>query len=195
MIKRISLTILSAAILVTGFIAFRNLHYWERSVMIFKLNSNQPFERGIEKGSRGFEGRERHQRPEGFREDFERGERPEFHDSIIGEYDESRKSGMVPDSLRQAGRQGDFRGERGSFRGENNFRDRRHGGYRGGNKVNLGTVGWFLAVFALFTLITTGFEKILKFIKRRKFINVGILIIKHFTTQKYRFIKNQGFPS
>lgn len=169
MIKRISLTILSVAILVTGFIAFRNLHYWERSVIIFKLNSDQPFERGFERGRRGFEGRERHQRPEGFREDFERGERPEFRDSIIGKYEEHRKSGMMPDSLMQAGRQGDFREDRGSFRAENNFRDRRHGGYRGGNKVNLGTVGWFLAVFAFFTLITIGFEKTLKFIKRRKY--------------------------
>ena len=163
MIRKISLTILSVAILVTGVIAFRNLNYWERSVMIFKLNSNQPFTRGMGRGRGGFGERERTLRPEGFK----RPENSDLPDSVGVRHDAERNFRMMPDSLRQGNKTDDFRGERGSFRGNNNY-DRRDGNFHGRGQINLGTVGWFLAVYALFTLVTIGIEKAWKLIRSPK---------------------------
>jgi hypothetical protein len=167
MIRKISLAVLSAAILVTGFIAFRNLNYWGRSVMIFKMNSNQPFTRGMGRGRGGFEGSEIQRRPDGSGERFKRPERPDLPDSVGGRHDAETDFRMLPDSLRNSTRTENFRREGGSFRGDNNY-NRRDGNFHGGRQINLGTVGWFLAVFALFTLITIGTEKVIKLIRPSK---------------------------
>jgi hypothetical protein len=169
MIRKISLTVLSVAILVTGFIAFRNLNYWERSGMIFKLNSNQPFTREMGRG--GFGERERSLRPDGSGDSFKRPERPDLPDSVVERYDAERNSRMRPDSIRHSNMTDDFRGERGSFRGNNNH-NRREGNFHGRRQINLGTVGWFLAVFALFTLITIVVEKALQLIRFKKPKNI-----------------------
>jgi hypothetical protein len=167
MIRKISLTILTVAILVTGVIAFRNLNYWQRSVMIFKLNSDQPFTRDMGRGRGGFGEGERPVRPDGTGESHTRAERPDLTDSVNIRSGVERNIRMLPDSLRQSNRTEGFRREEGSFRGNNNH-DRRDGNFHGGRQINLGTVGWFLAVYALFTLITIGIEKILQLIRPPK---------------------------
>jgi len=44
----------------------------------------------------------------------------------------------------------------------------RRDGRNGGSKINLVSVGWFLSVFALFTLIAVYSDKALSHIRRRK---------------------------
>ncbi|MBN1986843.1 MAG: hypothetical protein JW761_11095, partial [Prolixibacteraceae bacterium] len=59
---------------------------------------------------------------------------------------------------------------RDSFR-ERNFEGDRHGkrGYRRGSNVQLNNVGWFLAVFALFTTGTIYIDRLVRtFIKKKK---------------------------
>jgi hypothetical protein len=72
----------------------------------------------------------------------------------------------LPDSLRQTFRRHDFRGDRGSFRGGRGG-DRRGGDFRGGNRISLGKASGFLAVFALFTLITIGIDRGFKRFRNR----------------------------
>jgi hypothetical protein len=175
MVKKIGIILFVLAILVTGYLSFKKLNYWDRSVMIFKYDSSQPFNRG--RGGRSFG-------------EFERREgaaRPEFREGM------QRPEGMnIPDSLRQgtAGRgqrafnrmrpgsdslnitrgernsefseRGDFRG---GIRGQegNGGRD-----FRRGNTVNLRTVLYYLGVFALFTVIVVYIEKGYRLIFKQK---------------------------
>jgi hypothetical protein len=155
MLRKISTIILMAAIVVTGVIAFVNLRYWESSVRIFQMNSDQPTGRD----SRG--GFDRGERPDRGNRDFEFRERRNLPDSLRTETNIERNFRTLPDSLRQRGRHDDFRGDRGSFRGSYGG-DRRGGDFRGGSRINLGKASGFLAAFALFTLITIGLDRGLK---------------------------------
>jgi hypothetical protein len=150
MTKKISYILLSVAIVVTGFFAFRNLNYWERSVRIFIMNSDQPFGRGQE----GFD------RRGGF--DRQRG---------VGERFDRNAIRQMPDSIRQRFKAGDRRpGDRMSFEGGRGHGGERRGGgeFRDGRNVSLRTVGWFLAVFAAFTVITIYLDKAYYLIRKRK---------------------------
>ena len=127
--------ILSVAILITGVIAFSKLSYWERSVRIFNLSSDIPFERRIERGPES--GR---RYSEGDR--FNRQERP-------GEGSVRPGMSELPDSIRarfevREGRSG---------HGMSNNEGRGRGEFPGSKKINLRNVKWFLAVFASFTVV------------------------------------------
>jgi len=103
MVKKTGIIILVLIVLVTGYISFRKLNYWDRSVMIFKYDSSVQSFRG--RGGRGFgefEGREGVARRQEFGEGVAR--RPEFRQGM------PQPGGMnIPDSLR---RRPDGRGER-----------------------------------------------------------------------------------
>ena len=173
MAKKISFILLSVAIVVTGFFAFRNLNYWERSVRIFNMNSDQPFGRGHE----GFDRRGGFDRQRGNGEGFDRNAIRQMPDSLrkrFSEADRERpamREGAVPDSIRQRFKAGDRRpGDRMSFEGGRGRGGERRGGgdFRDGRNVSLGTVGWFLAVFAMFTVITIYIDKAYYLIRKRK---------------------------
>ena len=161
MTRKIIFGILAIAILVVGIMGFKRLRFYERSAWVFKTNSEQSFRRGrFERG--GNEGREFRSRPENFRE----GERPDFRnlpDSVRQRMLAERFGGQAPDSLRR-GSVRSAPGERDAS-GERNFR--RDGRGRGGSDVRLVSVGWFLAVFAGFTVVTVYLDKIIKLIRRK----------------------------
>jgi len=166
MIRKISIVLFVLAVLVTGYISFRKLNYWNRSVMIFKYDSSQPFSRG--RGGRDFgesRGREGAVRPE-FRESVQRPGSMNIPDSISqrrvvrGQRNLNR---MMPetDTLNRAGRERDSEfSERGGIpggsRGQGGFGGR---DFRRGSTVNLRTVLFYLGVFALFTAVTFYTEK------------------------------------
>ena len=173
MTKKISFIILSVAIVITGFFGFRNLNYWSKSVRIFNMKSDQPFGSGQE----GFEGRGRFYRHMGEGGRFDRNVIRVMPDSLrkrISEVERERPSmreGAVPDSIRQRFMSADRKpGDRMSFEGgRGRGGDRRGGGeFRDVRKVSLGTVGWFLAVFAAFTVISIYLDKAYYLIRRRK---------------------------
>ena len=164
MFRKISTIILMAAIVVTGVIAFINLDYWQRSAWIFQIDSDQ---QNFRRGRGGFEGRERHERTEGENRNFDFRERPDLPDSLRNKISDERNFKTLPDSVRQQMRREDFRGGHGSFRGGRGG-DRRGGDFRGGNNINLGKASGFLAVFALFTLITIGIDRGFKRFRNRK---------------------------
>lgn len=157
MFRKISTIVLMVAIVVTGVLAFVSLRYWENSARIFEINSDQ---QNFRSGRGGFEGRERHERPDGARRDYEFRERPDLPDSLRNKFSDERHFETLPDSLRQKFRRDDFRGEHGAFRGG-------HGGDRRGSRISLGKASGFLAVFALFTLITIGIDRGFKNFRNR----------------------------
>ncbi len=180
MVKKISFLILAAAILVTGVIGFGKVAYWERSVRIFKTDSGTQFEGRMGRGGGGREFErgdfDRMERPGG-REGFVRPEIRELPDSIRARFEAGEgRSGQgmrgrnIPDSLRQQRRPQDGeRTGRGSFEG--GFRTgegRGRGEFPGGKKINIRNVKWFLAVFALFTVIAIYLDKVICLIRRRK---------------------------
>ena len=147
MVKKICITIFSIAVMITGTFAFHKLNYWEKSVSIF---NNKTFDRHYEgRGRRGDRGTAEFERRGGSREDRN-----------TGEFE---------------GRRG--RGQNGEFRDRYEGRDRYDGRDRGGHgrgdfrrgkKVRLGSVLWFLAVFASFTAVTIYVDKAhIKFLKRK----------------------------
>lgn len=187
MVKKISIIILVALVLITGYLSLRKLNYWNRSVMVFKINSSEQSFQG--RGGRGFgefEGRETGVgRPE-FREGMQRPGRMNMPDSLRRRSDgrgqrnfNRMRSG--PDSL-ATGRP--LRDTTFSARGD--FGERMRGGvpnrgrdFRQGKAVNLNLVIYYLAVFALFTLIMIYLEKgyRLVFKKGNKFQENSDLII------------------
>ena len=136
MVRKISFAILSVAILVIGVMALRNLNYWESSVWIFKLNSDQLIKgrtghgQGYGRGHAVFRDERRPERAEGI----------ERQQSERGSTDEG------------------FRQRRGRGRGD----------FRGGKKINLGNVLWYLAVFASFTVTVIYIDKSLRLFRKRK---------------------------
>jgi len=166
MVKKISLIILSLAIVAAGIIGAIKLNYWQRSVSIFKVN---PSEQQLGRGGRG-PGMEGFGRGEGMRN----GMRRELPDSVRQRFagegrPEMRMERQRPDSLfRRGPGQESFRGEGGFERGSRS--GDRHGeeDFRGGKKINLDTVGWFLAVFASLVVIVIYIEKAIKFFRKKK---------------------------
>lgn len=167
MFRKISTIVLMAAIVVAGVIAFVSLHYLANSAKIFQFTSDQ---HNFRSGHGGFEGRERHEQTDGARRDFEFRERPDLPDSLRNKFSDRRNFDALPDSLRQTLRRDDFPGEHGSFRGGYGG-DSRGGDFRGGGRISLGKASGFLAVFALFTIITIGIDKGFKHFRNRNKIN------------------------
>ncbi len=169
MVKKISLTIISLVILIAGIFAINNLHYWERSVRIFKMNSEHTEGRSFDR--RG--SHERFEREQGGRE------RPDFRnmpDSVRQRIIAERSFQSSSDSLRQRSSR-TFSREREALEGRGFDRGGHRGGkFRRGRNVNLGVVGWFLAVFVLFTLVTVYLDKTYKLIRRK---NKGNNTIRH----------------
>lgn len=184
MVKNALFLFFSAAILVCGYSGFNKLNYWERSVRIVKLNSEEPFDRRI--GHGGFEaGSERRdarpdfrnlpdsmrQRP-GSREgrSFERPQARNLPDSVrrrfeAGREGQSTRGREIPDSLRREFRNID--GEPSRF--EAGIRSSGRGG-RGdsrGQKINLDNIWWFTAVFASFTVIMIYVDKLILLSRKR----------------------------
>jgi hypothetical protein len=178
MIRKISFLLLSIGIVVVGYIAFRELSYWERSVRIFKYEPDTAFQG---RGGRGHEGRSNFrgvngsERPGGRERGFERPGIRELPDSIRQRL-EARREGVrergrnIPDSLRR-----DFaesRLERASFMREGRGGDRHgRGGLPDGRKMNLRNVYWFLAVFSLFTVAVIYLDKAICLLKKKKQVN------------------------
>jgi len=185
MVKKISFTLLALAILVTGVIAFRKLNYWESSIWIFKLNSDQRIEGrtghglGNGRGRGGFRDQRRPERAEGieghqrYGERFERSQMRDFPDSIRERF-AGRGAGMkdrnFPDSLKLELPQ-DFRERSDSFPSDSGFRPRDgrgRGDFRGEKRINLGNVLWYLAVFASFTVAAIYTDKLLRLLRKSK---------------------------
>jgi len=185
MVRKISFAILSVAILVTGVIALRKLNYWESSVWIFKLNSGQLTEgrtghdQGDGRGHSGFRDQRRLERAEGIEgrqrpgERFEGSPMRDFPDSIRERF-AGRGPGIrdrnFPDSLRQEFPQ-EFSERSGRIPPDEGFRQRGgrgRGEFRGGKKINLGNVLWYLAVFASFTVAAIYADKWLRLIRKSK---------------------------
>ena len=174
MVKKISLIILSLAIVATGIIGAIKLNYWQRSVSIFKVNS---YEQQFGRGGRG-PGMEGFGRGEGMRD----GMRRELPDSIRQRFAGEGRSdslyrrgrGMGDQQMRrdESGRgyreEGMARGEGGLERGTRSQGHRGGEDFRGGKKINLDTVGWFLAVFASLVVIVIYIEKAIKLIRKKK---------------------------
>lgn len=133
------------------------------------MNSDHPLGRGHE----GFEGRGRFDRQMGEGGRFDWNVMREMPDSLrrrIGEAEREhpimRKG--VTDSIRQRFNSSDRKsGDRMSFEGGR----RRASEFCDGRKVSLGTLGWFLTVFAVFTVIFIYVESK----PRRVCDNVGFL--------------------
>jgi hypothetical protein len=175
MVKKISFLILSVAILVVGIIAFSKTSYWDRSVRIFKYDSNTPFEGRIGRGQEGreFEDRER----PGGGEGFERPEMRELPDSIRARFEtregrpgQGMRERNIPDSLRQqfGPRNGEGLERAPGGGGIRNGEGRGRGEFPGGKKVNIRNVKWFLAVFAAFTVIAIYIDKVVCLVRKRK---------------------------
>lgn len=176
MIRKISFLLLSIGIVVFGYIAFRELSYWERSVRIFKYDPDTAFQgrggRGDE-GRSNFRGRSGFERPGGRDQGFERPGIRELPDSIRQRLEARREGGRergrnIPDSLR-----GGFEGrlERASFMREGRGGDRHgRGGLPDGRKMNLSNVYWFLAVFSLFTVVVIYLDKAIFLLKKKQVI-------------------------
>jgi hypothetical protein len=168
MVKKTGTIILVLIVLVTGFISFRKLNYWDRSIMIFKYDSSVQSFRG--RGGRAFGepgGREGFARRPEFREGMQRPGRPNLPDSLRrtmdgrGQRNFSRirpgadSIGVIPGSGRDNSSFG--RGEvPGGFRGRGGNEGRNFGR---GKVINLNMVIYYLAVLSLFTLIMIYLEK------------------------------------
>lgn len=187
MVRKISFAILALAIFLTGVIAFRKLNYWESSIWIFKLNPDQLTEvrsghgRGYGRGRGEFRDERRPDRVEGFegrQRPAERSERfpaRDLPDSIRERFaGRGRGPGMrnrnFPDSLsRELPSELRERSER--FSSDEGFRSHGGGGrrdFRGGRKINLGNVLWFLAAFAAFTVTAIYADKFLRLFRKGK---------------------------
>ncbi len=159
MAKRIGILIISIAIIVTGIIAFNKLHYWEQSVRIFSINKEQSFRRGGDRHRGDFNRDERHNRSERWNRQNPRDSRDENRGS---RFDEGQAL-VLPDSLNQTE---NTRTDRSSFRDSDFRREGHHrGDSRRSSSIRLENAGWFLAAFAMFTVVTIYIDKIIKRIR------------------------------
>jgi hypothetical protein len=176
MVKKTGILILVAVIITTGYLSFRKLNYWNRSVMIFKINSTEQSFQG--RGGRGFgefEGRESGAgRPE-FREGMQRPGRMNLRDSLRRRSEGSgqrnfNRMGNGTDSLASARMTRDTTfAARGGLGGRMRVGDMNGGrDFRRGKTVNLNLVIYYLAVFALFTLIMVYLEKGYRLVFKKK---------------------------
>ncbi len=171
MVKKVSFLLFSVAIVITGYIAFSKLNYWERSVRVFSNKSQAGrFERRNPGRVLTYEGR-------GEIRDPGRPGRPGMNgipDSLRRRFEPGQsqrefRGRNVPDSLErtriQRSESGRFDGSAFDRRTGNEARYRR-GDFRGGKKINLRNIIWFLAVFASFTAITIYFDKLVRFLSK-----------------------------
>ena len=173
MVKKISISILSVAIVILGIIAFNQFRYWERSIAIFKMNNEQSFGRGFGGGRNEFGRNFGRGRFEGSRGTTERPDFRNIPDSVRQRRFSDARIATRSDSLRP-GRMGSFPSNRPTFRNEGFDRSRQRGGnFRRGNNVQLRNVFWFLSVFAAFTTITVYIDKYVRYLtKGRKNISI-----------------------
>ncbi len=171
MFREISVAIITIVIIVIGIIAFNRLGYWERSVRIFKMNSEQSFDRRFPRERNGSDRDFNRERFEGSREGFERPDFENMPDSVRQRIIVERGFSSQTDSMQQS-RMREFRGDRNNLRGsfERNGRDGRN--FRRGESVQLRNVLWFLAVFAGFTAVSAFLDKGIKQFRKRKKITV-----------------------
>jgi hypothetical protein len=164
MAKRIDILILSTAVIVFGIIAFNRLHYWERSVRIFSMSKGQSIERGLDRHRGDFDGRARPGRLESSGNPFDRQNFRNLPDSVRQRILAERRAAMSSDNLHA------FPAERENFRNLSFERDGRHGrgDFLRGNQIQLANVSWFLAVFALFIVVTIYLEKAHKLIQSKR---------------------------
>jgi hypothetical protein len=166
MVKKIGIIVFVLALIAAGYISLKKLNYLERSIAIFKLDSSSQTFEG--RGGRGT-GEQNGGRPAGMRQGFheggERSGRMNVPDSVrrrLQNYDQ-RNSGRElnrRDTVLMG--RGEFNGRPGGYEGFERRGDRR------GNTINLKMVGYYLGVFALFTLITVYIEKGYRLIFKRK---------------------------
>jgi hypothetical protein len=158
MARKIVYAIISLVILYFGYSAFTRLNYWDRCTGIFKLDGSQPVNRRM--------GREGPESERGVRTDFRNipdsirqifaDARPEFRT-------ERREFRQIPDSARRGNAGPGFRGSDGRAEG------RGHGDFRGGKKINLNNIWWFMAVFSSFTVIVLYLDRLIILIRKRRF--------------------------
>jgi hypothetical protein len=156
MVKKISILLLVAAILITGFISLKKLNYIDRSAMVFRVESsafpNQARGERQATGDRparqGFEER-------GVRPGFE-GRGRNFSERGSVRRDSLRSDRQIPDRFGNdsiSRIRGSFDG---GFRREDDGNER---GSRSGKSINLSNVLYFLSVFAAFTVIAIYVDK------------------------------------
>jgi hypothetical protein len=173
MVRKLLYFVITAAILVCGYLAVKRLSYWERSVRIFKTGSIENYQ-----GRTGRGGGEFRQLPDSMRQRFDQrgGERPfmrEMPDSIRRQFvgggrgRSGRTSWTMPDSTRREFREVDRvrSGREAAVHGSRGYG--RDGG-RVVSKVNLGNVWWFMAVFASFTVIALWCDKLYCYCRKKK---------------------------
>jgi hypothetical protein len=161
MVRKISFSILSAAILVFGLSAFSKLDYWERSTAILTFIPQTAFP---ESGGYNHE----RTRELNTREERERsGDGRERTESDEDLPEDQQWSKSIPDSIDKAGLPERGLTEKGSFR-DGNDESHRDGDSHGGNKINMGKVFLFLAVFASFTIIAIYAERGIQLICKHK---------------------------
>jgi hypothetical protein len=156
MFKKIIYGIISAAIIIAGVNAMNKLRYIERSTRVFKTNNLQDFRReGFKRGAR--DGREFRARPEGERSNFRN-----LPDSVRQRMITERQLRAFPDSTRISRSR--------EFPDGKDFRESRggHRDFRRGRSIQLGEVGWFLAVYAGFTVVTINNNSFIKLLRKRK---------------------------
>jgi hypothetical protein len=157
MVKKIGIIVFVIAVVAVGYISLKKLNYLERSFAIFKLDSSSQVFEG--RGGRGFgeqNGGGHAGMRSGLREGGERSGRINVPDSV-------RRNFQNYDQ-RNIGREANRRDTVFIGRGEFNGRPGGHEGFEGrgdrrGSTINLKMVGYYLAVFALFTLIVVYIEK------------------------------------
>jgi hypothetical protein len=164
MVRKISFLVLSVSILVIGVTAFSKLGYWDRSVRIFSFSSDASVSGRMDRGH-------------GERGGFARPDSRILPDSIRARYGERqenpgalKRNRNIPDSL---GLKPELRDKDQAETGINNIgikdgQGHRGGEFRGGKKINLKNVLWFLAVFASFTVVTRYADKGISLIRKRK---------------------------
>jgi|WetSurSiteA1Bulk_404760.scaffolds.fasta_scaffold74137_1 hypothetical protein len=163
MVRKISFLILSVALLVLGALAFNKLGYWDRSVRIFRFNSDASYtgKKAIGQGARReFAGSRTHDLPDNLRRRFGAGEI-----SPVSE----KWNKDVPDSTRKTIGQGiREQSETRHFEaGIRNEADHRGGELNGTKKINLRNVLRFLSVFAFFTILALYLDKGATLIRKR----------------------------
>jgi hypothetical protein len=185
MFKKIIYAAIALTVVSAGYIGVKRLNYWQRSVWIFTLDSNQMIEG---RGRRGFEGGVEGRRSFGGREGFQRPDFRQLPDSERVRFEAQGgrppigRNRNFPDSLRQRnfrnlqgqpqhGQNGavqnfNQRPQRGEFNG-GGLRGGNRSGFSRGKRVNLVNVWWFLAVFAGFTAITIYIDKAYIHIRKR----------------------------
>jgi len=190
MAKRIGILILSTAIIVVGIIAFNRLNYWKRSVRIFTIKNEQSNGRSYKRDRGDFSGSDHWERSELFGDRLEIDNFRSLRDSTRRRIITQRNSNASPGSLPES-RLPIFPAERENVRTQSYEQGGRHGrnDFRRRNQIQLANVIWFLAVFALFTTVTSKLDNAYAIIKKKYKIdklhkndsNAKLIIVKKYS--------------